>query len=279
MRLMRVGPRGAETPALLDGNGIIRDLSGHVSDIAGEVLSDAGLAALRALDPARLPEIDPETRVGPCAGGIGKLLCIGLNFADHAAEAKMDLPEEPLLFGKAITSVAGPDDDLVYPAGATQLDYEVELALVIGTRAKNVSEDEAMRHVAGYALFNDVSERAWQRYRSGQFVKGKSHDGFGPLGPWLVTRDEIDTADLRMVTRVNGKVRQDGSTATMVFGPARIVSYLSQFVTLMPGDVIPTGTPPGVAMGMEPPAWLVPGDVMDLSIEGLGQQRQRVVAA
>jgi 2,4-diketo-3-deoxy-L-fuconate hydrolase len=280
MKLMRVGPRGAERPALLDADGKIRDLSGVVEDIAGETLSPAGLDRLRALDSSTLPSIDPETRIGPCVGRVEKFACVGLNYADHAAEANMPVPTEPVLFGKAVSALSGPDDEIPQPAGSTMLDYEIELAIVIGTEAKNVPEDRAMAHVAGYALFNDVSERDFQIHRGGQWIKGKSHDGFGPLGPWLVTTDEIpDVGNLAMRLEVNGETRQEGSTATMIFGVAELVSYISRFMTLKPGDVIPTGTPPGVAMGMKPQKWLQPGDIVDLEIEGLGRQRQRVVAA
>ncbi len=277
MKLMRVGPKGAEKPALLDDSGVVRDLSGHVDDIAGEALSDAGLARIRALDPTTLPALPESSRVGPCVGRIGKLCCVGLNYADHAKETGAPIPEEPILFGKAVTSVSGPDDDIETPRGSDALDYEVEIAIVIGKTAKNVSEAEALKHVAGYAVFNDVSERTFQTKRSGQWLKGKSHDSFGPLGPWLVTRDEVpDPGNLNMFLDVNGERRQTGNTRTMIFGIAHIVSYISQFMTLHPGDVIPTGTPPGVAMGMKPPKWLKAGDVVELGIQGLGRQRQTV---
>ena len=278
MKLMRVGPKGAERPALLDSTGTIRDLSGRVADIGGETLSDAGLAAIRALDPTTLPTVTAGIRVGPCVGQIGKLCCVGLNYADHAAETGAPIPDEPILFGKAVTSVSGPNDDIETPRGSDALDYEVEIAIVIGKTAKNVSEADALSHVAGYAVFNDVSERTFQTKRSGQWLKGKSHDTFGPLGPWMVTRDEIpDPGNLAMFLDVNGERRQNGSTKTMIFGVAHIVSYISQFMTLHPGDVIPTGTPPGVALGMKQPKWLKPGDVVELGIEGLGTQRQTVL--
>ena len=282
MKLLRVGPKGAERPALLDPAGILRDLSGQVDDIAGAVLSDAGLAQLRALDPATLPVVPPivpgGTRIGACVGRIGKLCCVGLNYSDHAAETGAAVPEEPILFGKAITSLAGPNDDIETPRGSDALDYEVEIAIVIGKRAKNVSEADALDHIAGYALFNDVSERTFQTRRSGQWIKGKSHDSFGPLGPWLVTRDEIaQVGNLAMHLDVNGERRQTGNTATMIFSIPHIVAYISQFMTLEPGDVIPTGTPPGVALGMKPPRYLKPGDTIDLGIEGLGTQRQTVL--
>jgi 5-carboxymethyl-2-hydroxymuconate isomerase len=280
MKLLRVGPTGFERPALLDQTGILRDLSGQVDDIAGEALSDNGLARLRALDPATLPVVPAGIRVGPCVGGIGKLCCVGLNYADHARESGLPIPEEPILFGKAVSAICGAHDDIETPRGSDALDYEVEIAIVIGKRAKNVAEAQALSHVAGYAVFNDVSERTFQTKRSGQWIKGKSHDTFGPLGPWLVTRDEIpNPGNLAMFLDVNGERRQTGNTSTMIFGVAHIVSYISQFMTLHPGDVIPTGTPPGVAMGMKPPRWLNPGDVIELGIEGLGEQRQTVLPA
>ncbi len=269
MKLLRVGPKGTEKPALLDPAGTLRDLSGHIDDIAGAVLSDTGLAQLRALDPATLPTIPEGIRIGAC---------VGLNYTDHAAETGHPIPEEPILFGKAVTSVSGPTDAIETPRGSDALDYEIEIAIVIGRRAKNVSEADALDHVAGYAVFNDVSERSFQAKRSGQWIKGKSHDSFGPLGPWLVTRDEVaDVGNLAMHLDVNGERRQTGNTATMIFSIPVIVSYISQFMTLEPGDVIPTGTPPGVALGMKPPRWLQPGDVIDLGIEGLGTQRQTVL--
>jgi 2-keto-4-pentenoate hydratase/2-oxohepta-3-ene-1,7-dioic acid hydratase in catechol pathway len=278
MKLLRVGPKGFEKPALLDPTGILRDLSGQVDDIAGEALSDAGLARLRALDPTTLPVMPEGIRTGPCVGQVGKLCCVGLNYSDHAAETGAAVPDEPILFGKAVTSVSGPNDDIETPRGSDALDYEIEIAIVIGKQAKNVSEANALEYVAGYAVFNDVSERTFQAKRSGQWIKGKSHDSFGPLGPWLVTRDEIpDPGNLDMFLDVNGERRQTGNTRTMIFGIAHIVSYISQFMTLNPGDVIPTGTPPGVALGMTPPRWLNPGDVIELGIEGLGQQRQTVL--
>ena len=278
MKLLRVGPKGAEKPALLDPAGTLRDLSGQIDDIAGAVLSDAGLAHLRALDPATLPVIPEGARIGPCVGRIGKLCCVGLNYSDHAAETGHPIPDEPILFGKAVTSVSGPNDAIETPRGSDALDYEIEIAIVIGKRAKNVSEADALEHVAGYAVFNDVSERTFQAKRGGQWIKGKSHDSFGPLGPWLVTRDEVaDVGNLAMHLDVNAERRQTGSTATMIFPIPVIVSYISQFMTLNPGDVIPTGTPPGVALGMTSPLWLQPGDVIDLAIEGLGAQRQTVL--
>ncbi len=279
MKLLRVGPKGAEKPAILDRDGTIRDLSAHVDDIAGDVLSDAGLDRLRGLDPASLPAVPEDTRIGACVGRVGKLVCVGLNYRDHAEETGNPIPTEPVLFGKAVTAVSGPYDNIETPQGSDALDYEIEIAIVIGKRAKNVTAADALGHVAGYAVFNDISERSFQTKRGGQWIKGKSHDSFGPLGPWLVTRDEVpDPGDLDMYLDVNGERRQGGSTRTMIFTIAHIVSYISQFMTLEAGDVIPTGTPPGVAMGMSPPKYLNPGDVVELGIEGLGQQRQTVQA-
>ena len=280
MKLLRVGPKGSEKPALLDPAGVIRDLSGHLDDIAGEALSEAGLARLRALDPATLPAVPADTRIGPCVGRIGKICCVGLNYSDHAAETGAAVPGEPILFGKAVTAISGPNDAIETPRGSDALDYEIEIAIVIGKRAKNVAEADALAYVAGYAVFNDVSERTFQAKRGGQWIKGKSHDSFGPLGPWLVTRDEVaDVGNLAMHLDVNGERRQTGNTATMIFSIPHIVAYISQFMTLEPGDVIPTGTPPGVALGMKPPRFLQPGDVIDLAIEGLGAQRQTVLPA
>jgi 2-keto-4-pentenoate hydratase/2-oxohepta-3-ene-1,7-dioic acid hydratase in catechol pathway len=280
MKLVRFGPDGAEKPGLLDADGTIRDLSGVVDDIGGAVLSDAGLAELAALDPATLPAVAPGVRLGPPVAGVGKMICIGLNYADHAAEAGMAVPPEPVIFMKATSAICGPNDATQKPHGAEKLDWEVELAFVIGTRAKYVSEDKALEHVAGYMVCNDVSERAFQAERAGQWTKGKSHDTFAPLGPWLVTRDAVpDPQNLRLWLRVNDEICQNGSTATMVYGVAHLVSYLSRFMTLLPGDVITTGTPPGVGMGMKPPRYLSPGDVVELGVEGLGEQRQVVVSA
>jgi len=275
MKLLRHGSAGAEKPGLLHDDGTIRDLSGVVGDIAGVVLADAGLAGLRALDPATLPVVDAATRLGPCVGSTGKFICIGLNYADHAAESGMKVPPEPIIFMKATSAICGPNDPIIIPRTSVKTDWEVELAVIIGTRAKYVTEADALAHVAGYAVANDVSERAFQTERSGQWTKGKSCDNFGQLGPWLVTRDTVaDPQDLAMWLTVNGDVMQNGSTRTMVYGVAHLVSYLSQFMTLYPGDVISTGTPPGVGMGMKPPRFLSPGDVVALGIAGLGQQRQ-----
>jgi 2-keto-4-pentenoate hydratase/2-oxohepta-3-ene-1,7-dioic acid hydratase in catechol pathway len=279
MKLLRWGEAGAERPGMLDAGGEIRDLTGLVPDIGGAVIGDAGLAMLRGIDPRSLPQVPRGTRLGPCVAGVGKIICIGLNYADHAAESGMQVPPEPIIFMKATSALCGPDDPVIVPRGSEKTDWEVELAVIIGAKAKHVSEDVALAHVAGYAVMNDVSERAFQTERSGQWTKGKSCDHFGPLGPWLVTRDEVaNPQDLSMWLKVNGHTAQNGSTRTMVYGVAHLVSYLSQFMTLHPGDVISTGTPPGVGMGMKPPQYLRPGDVVELGIQGLGTQRQEVVA-
>ncbi len=278
MKLLRHGPAGAEKPGILDDDGTIRDLSGVVDDISGAVLSDEGLSSLRALDLAMLPAVGADTRIGACVGQVGKFICIGLNYADHAAESGMELPAEPVIFFKATSAIIGPNDTVEIPRGSRKTDWEVELGVVIGTEAKYVSEAEAMNHVAGYCVVNDLSERDFQLHRSGQWVKGKSADTFGPIGPWLVTRDEVsDPQKLPMYLEVNGHRYQDGSTETMHFGVATVVSHLSQFMSLQPGDVISTGTPPGVGMGQTPQTYLKPGDTMELGIEGLGVQRQAVI--
>jgi 2-keto-4-pentenoate hydratase/2-oxohepta-3-ene-1,7-dioic acid hydratase in catechol pathway len=265
---------------MLDGDGKIRDLTGLVPDIGGAVLSDTGLAMLRGLDASALPEVDPSSRLGPCVAGTGKIVCIGLNYSDHAAETGAQVPPEPIIFKQATSAICGPNDSTAIPRGSVKTDWEVELAVVIGSAAKNVGKDEAIGHVAGYCVANDVSERAFQAERHGQWTKGKSCDTFGPLGPWLVTRDEVaDPQNLKMWLTVNGEKMQDGSTGTMVYGVAHLVSYLSEFMTLHPGDVISTGTPPGVGLGMRPPRFLKASDVVELGIEGLGQQRQDVVAS
>ncbi|MCB1369330.1 MAG: fumarylacetoacetate hydrolase family protein [Rhodobacteraceae bacterium] len=275
MKLLRFGPSGHERPGLVDEGGKIRDLSGLVGDIGGEVISDAGIERLRGIDARNLPEVDPSVRLGPCVAGTSKFICIGLNYSDHAAETGMAVPSEPIIFMKANSAICGPDDPIIIPRGSEKTDWEVELGVVIGTRAKYVSEADAMRHVAGYCVVNDVSERAFQAERQGQWTKGKSCDNFGQTGPWLVTRDEIaDPQALGMWLTVNGETRQKGSTATMVYGVAHLVSYLSQFMSLLPGDIISTGTPPGVGMGMKPPVFLKPGDKLALGIEGLGEQNQ-----
>lgn len=277
MKLLRYGPRGAEKPGILDGAGRIRDLSGIVGDIAGEVL--VHLDRLAALDPETLPPVEGNPRLGPCVGGTGKFMCIGLNYADHAAESGLKVPPEPVLFLKANSAICGPDDPIIIPRGSVKTDWEVELGVVIGKPAKYVTEAEAMAHVAGYCVVNDVSERSFQAERSGQWTKGKSCDNFGQTGPWLVTWDEVpDPQALDMWLTVEGETMQQGSTRTMVYGVAFLVSYLSQFFTLHPGDIISTGTPPGVGMGKKPPRYLKPGEVVELGIEGLGRQRQLCVA-
>ncbi len=279
MKLLRHGPAGAERPGVLHSDGTIRDLTGIVPDIGGAVLSDAGIAALRAVDLGALPVVAADVRLGPCVAGTGKFICIGLNYADHAAESGMAVPPEPVVFMKATSAMVGPNDPIVIPRGSVKTDWEVELAVIIGTKAKYVTEADALAHVAGYAVANDVSERAFQTERAGQWTKGKSCDNFGQLGPWLVTRDEVaDPQNLSMWLTVGGKTMQNGTTRTMVYGVAHLVSYLSHFMTLHPGDVISTGTPPGVGMGMKPPRYLVAGEVVELGIQGLGQQRQDVIA-
>ncbi len=278
MKLLRYGPIGAEKPGLLDNAGLLRDLSAHVDDITGNTLDDATLARLRALDPADLPVVEGEQRIGACVGNIGKFLCIGLNYSDHAAETGAEIPKHPILFFKANSAIVGPYDDVVMPRGSEQTDWEVELGVVIGKEAKYVSKENALEYVAGYCIVNDVSERHYQANLTGQWTKGKSCDTFGPTGPWLVTRDEVgDPQNLTMNCDVNGKRMQTGNTKTMIFTVAEIIEHLSQLFTLHPGDVITTGTPPGVGLGIKPePIFLKKGDVMDLTIEGLGHQRQKV---
>jgi 2,4-didehydro-3-deoxy-L-rhamnonate hydrolase len=280
MKLIRYGAKGAEKPGLIDAQGRVRALSGVIADIDAQALSPAGLARLRALDPASLPLVAQPGRFAPPWGSCGKFLCIGLNYADHAAEAGMPLPKEPILFMKPISARVGPDDAVVLPQGSVKGDWEVELGVVIGTRARYVPEADALQHVAGYCIVNDVSEREYQLERGGQWDKGKGCDTFGPVGPWLVTSDEIpDPQALPMWCEVNGKRMQNGNTRTMVFGVKQLVSYLSRFMTLEPGDLIATGTPPGVGMGVKPqPQYLKPGDTMRLGIEGLGVQQQAVHA-
>ncbi len=273
MKLVRYGERGQEKPGLIDADGNLRDLSAHVTDIAGGVLED--LNPIAALDPTALPLVSGKPRLGACVGQTGKFICIGLNYSDHAAESGMAVPPEPVIFAKYTSAICGPDDPILIPRGSDKTDWEVELAVVIGKKAKYVTEAEAMEHVAGYCVCNDVSERAYQIERSGQWSKGKSSDNFGPIGPWLVTRDEVkDHDNLHMWLKVNGETMQDGSSATMVYKIPFLISYLSQFFTLHPGDVISTGTPPGVGLGMKPPRYLKAGDVVELGIEGLGTQRQ-----
>jgi len=279
MKLLRYGPLGQEKPGMLDADGAIRDLSGVVSDIAGETLTPAGLAELAALDPATLPAVPGAPRIGACVGGVGKMICIGLNYADHAEEAGMEVPPEPVMFFKATSAICGPNDNVRIPRGSDKTDWEVELGVVIGTEARYVDEANAIDHVAGYCVINDMSERAFQLERAGQWVKGKSADTFGPMGPWMVTRDEVaDPQDLAMWLDVDGNRFQDGSTRTMVYGVAHLVHYCSQFMSLQPGDVISTGTPPGVGMGQRPQVYLRPGQEMRLGIEGLGEQHQRTVS-
>lgn len=280
MKLVRYGQKGAERPGIFDANGSIRDVSAHIADWNGDALSSDKLKEMAALDLSELPVVEGNPRIGPCVGNVGKLICTGLNYADHAVESNMDLPTEPLLFMKATSAICGPYDDLQRPVGSQKLDWEVELAIVIGTQAKNVSVDKALEHVAGYCVINDVTDRGFQLERGGQWMKGKSADTFAPLGPWLVTKDEVaDVKNLGMWLDVDQTRRQDGSTKTMVFSVETIVSYISQFMTLNPGDVIATGTPPGVGMGIKPqPVYLENGQVIKAGIQGLGEQRQKVVA-
>jgi len=281
LKLVRFGSAGAERPGLLNADGSIADLSGVIPDLAGAALSPESLAKLRALDAGKLPRVDPGTRLGACVAGVGKFIAIGLNYADHAAETGAKIPAEPIVFMKATSCIVGPNDTVLKPRGSTKMDWEVELGVVIGSVTRYVSEAEAPKHIAGYCVINDLSERAFQLERGGQWDKGKGCDTFGPLGPWLVTSDEVgDPANLSMWLDVNGTRRQNGSTKTMIFKPAFLVSYLSQFMSLHPGDVITTGTPPGVGMGIKPePIFLNVGDVMELGIEKLGRQRQVVAAA
>ena len=278
MKLMRVGQPGQEKPAILDAEGKIRDLSAHVKDIGGDAISPEGLRKIAAIDLATLPVLNEE-RIGACVAGTGKFICIGLNFSDHAAETGATVPPEPVIFMKATSAIVGPNDDVTIPRGSEKTDWEVELGVVIGKTAKYVSEADALDYVAGYCVSHDVSERAFQTERAGQWTKGKSCDTFGPIGPWLVTKDEVaDPQNLGMWLKVNGQTMQDGSSNTMVYGVAHVVSYLSQFMSLHPGDVISTGTPPGVGMGQKPPRYLKAGDVVELGIEALGSQKQTFVA-
>ncbi|WP_027997504.1 fumarylacetoacetate hydrolase family protein [Sinorhizobium arboris] len=279
MKFLRYGEPGQEKPGLLGSDGIIRDLSGHVPDLSADALDPSKLDELAKLDVGVLPAVSGNPRLGPCVGGTGKFICIGLNYSDHAAETGATVPPEPIIFMKATSAIVGPNDDLVLPRGSEKTDWEVELGIVIGKTAKYVSDAEALDYVAGYCTVHDVSERAFQTERHGQWTKGKSCDTFGPTGPWLVTKDEVaDPQNLAMWLKVNGETMQDGSTKTMVYGAAYLVSYLSQFMSLRPGDIISTGTPPGVGMGMKPPRYLKAGDVVELGIEGLGSQKQRVRA-
>ena len=276
MKLVRFGTAGAEKPGAIDENGDLRDLSGVVEDIAGDVLAD--LDRLKALDLSTLPVVEGKPRLGPCVGGVGKFIGIGLNYSDHAAEAGMQVPSEPVMFMKATSAMSGPNDPIIIPRGSQKTDWELELGVVIGKPAKYVGEGDALDHVAGYCVINDVSERAFQIEMEGQWCKGKGCDSFGPTGPYLVTADQVpDPQNLKLWLDLNGVRKQDGSTATMAYGVAHLVSYLSRFFTLHPGDIISTGTPPGVGMGQKPPRFLKAGDVVTLGIEGLGQQRQDVV--
>ncbi|WP_332116831.1 fumarylacetoacetate hydrolase family protein [Azorhizobium caulinodans] len=278
MKLVRFGAPGQEKPGLIDSSGKIRDLSGVVSDIAGEVLTRAGLAKIAAVDPAGLPLAPEGVRLGSCVARPGNFIAVGLNYADHAAETNNPIPEEPVLFNKAPNCVVGPNDDVMIPKNSQKLDWEVELVIVIGDRARYVDEKDALKHVAGYTICNDVSERHFQIERAGQWTKGKGSETFGPLGPWMVTTDELtDTSSLGMWLEVNGERVQNGSTKTMIFNVAYLVSYISQFMVLDPGDIITTGTPPGVGLGFKPPRYLKAGDVVRLGIDGLGEQQQTIV--
>ena len=279
MKLVRYGAPHQERPGILDSGGHIRELSGTVPDITGESLSPATLASLKSIDIAKLPVVPGTPRLGACVGGVGKFVCIGLNYSDHAAEAGMKVPSEPVIFMKATSAICGPNDDIVIPKGGTKTDWEVELGVVIGKPAKYVSEADAMSCVAGYCAVNDLSERAFQLEGTGQWVKGKSADTFGPIGPWLVTADEVpDPQDLALWLEVDGHRYQNGSTRTMIFGVRQLVSYVSRFMSLQPGDIISTGTPPGVGMGQRPPVYLRAGNWVRLGVQGLGEQDQRVVA-
>lgn len=280
MKFLRYGPAGAERPGAVDARGTIRDLGGLVPDISGPVLADGTLATLSGIDLAALPAVPPDVRIGPCIAGVGKFICVGLNYADHARETGKEPPAEPILFMKATSAICGPNDDIEIPVGSEKTDWEVELGVVIGKRAKYVAEADALGYVAGYCLINDVSERAFQSECGGQWTKGKSHDTFGPIGPWLVTADEVaDPQNLDLWLEVDGLRRQTGNTRTMIFGVAFLVSYISQFMTLEPGDIISTGTPPGVGLGFKPPVFLKPGQTMTLGIDGLGLQRQTTIPA
>jgi 2,4-diketo-3-deoxy-L-fuconate hydrolase len=279
MKLVRYGNKGAEKPGLIDKSGQLRDLSGHIKDLDGEAYSPASLKKLAAIDPASLPAVSGKPRLGAPVTGMSKFVAIGLNYVDHAKETGAQIPSEPIFFLKANTSLSGPNDAVEKPRESTKLDWEVEIAAIIGTRAKYVSEADALNHVAGYCVCNDVSERYFQQERGGQWTKGKSHDTFGPLGPWLVTKDEIaDVQKLGLWLDVNGQRRQTGNTSTMIFTLAKCIAYVSTFLTLLPGDVITTGTPPGVGLGMKPQQFLKVGDVVTLGIDGLGEQRQEIVA-
>lgn len=280
MKLVRFGAVGKEKPGVIDKQGNLRDLSAHIDDISASLLSDERLTELAKIDLETLPLVQADTRLGPCVNGVGKFICIGLNYADHAKEAGMQVPPEPAIFMKATSAICGPTDPILLPRGSVKTDWEVELAVIIGKKAKYVSLEDAMSHVAGYAASNDISERTFQLESPGHWTKGKSCDSFGPLGPWLVTKDEIsDPQNLTMWLSVNGQKMQNGSTKTMVYGVAYLVHYISQFMSLMPGDVISTGTPPGVGLGMKPPIYLKEGDKVHLGIEGLGEHHQNVVSS
>jgi len=280
MKLVRFGAVGKEKPGVIDKQGNLRDLSAHIDDISASLLSDERLSELAKIDLETLPLVQADTRLGPCVNGVGKFICIGLNYADHAKEAGMQVPPEPAIFMKATSAICGPTDPILLPRGSVKTDWEVELAVIIGKKAKYVSLEDAMSHVAGYAASNDISERTFQLESPGHWTKGKSCDSFGPLGPWLVTKDEIsDPQNLTMWLSVNGQKMQNGSTKTMVYGVAYLVHYISQFMSLMPGDVISTGTPPGVGLGMKPPIYLKEGDKVHLGIEGLGEHHQNVVSS
>jgi 2,4-diketo-3-deoxy-L-fuconate hydrolase len=279
MKLCRYGERGAEKPGLIDGDGALRDLSGVIDDIGASVLARDGLRRLKAIDPSTLPRVDGTPRFGAPVAHVGKMLCVGMNYADHAAETNAPVPEQPVLFMKATTAIGGANDAVVIPRGSVKTDWEVELGVIIGEVTRHVDVNQALDHVAGYAVINDLSEREFQLEHGGQWVKGKSCDTFGPIGPWLVTKDEIpDPQKLNLWLEVNGHRYQNGNTRTMVFGVAQLVSYISRYMTLMPGDVISTGTPAGVGLGLHPPTYLKPGDVIELGIDGLGRQRQDVLA-
>ena len=279
MKLLRFGELGQEKPGMLDADGNLRSLANVIDDLSGAALTRAGLDQLKNIDPTTLPQVEGDPRIGACVGEVSKFMCIGLNYSDHAEESGMEVPAEPVLFMKATSAICGPFDDVLIPPGSEKTDWEVELGIVIGDRAKHVSEENALDHVAGYCVINDLSERAYQLERCGQWVKGKSYDTFAPMGPWLVTRDEVsDPSNLSLWLEVDGHRYQSGSTQKMVFGVAKLVSYLSSFMTLNPGDIISTGTPPGVGLGQKPPIYLKPGQIMRLSVDGLGEQQQTTKA-
>lgn len=279
MKLLRFGEVGQEKPGMLDADGNLRSLVNVIDDLSGATLTRAGLDQLKNIDPTTLPQVEGAPRIGACVGEVSKFMCIGLNYSDHAEESGMEVPAEPVLFMKATSAICGPFDDVLIPPGSEKTDWEVELGIVIGDRAKHVSEEIALNHVAGYCVINDLSERAYQLERCGQWVKGKSYDTFAPMGPWLVTRDEVpDPSNLSLWLEVDGHRYQSGSTQKMVFGVAKLVSYLSSFMTLNPGDIISTGTPPGVGLGQKPPVYLKPGQIMRLSVDGLGEQQQTTKA-